>query len=396
MALNLTSMQRAIHSRFFRDVYRSRQQRNNLCCIYISIGYSSAVVTSKPFAIPVSNMETARTSLTCVGRRHINQRNTSKSGFVSQELSELIERPLPNTRTEFLPFSVSGKPDVFQVLDGNSFSFGQCPFNNSLADCVIDNSAMCSFFPGKPFQNTPCVLCAFGLKRTPNLLSFLSILSKFFRTIFCTIGSGGYRKQTKIHPDKFFYVLNILIGNINGLQKKELSFLEYQISLTLNVREIVPVVANKGYLLPSFDSPDRNNIIGFVCEKPTIISYASKWSEDPLCFAVQPISISDLRYAPDNHLGRKVERIFQNIISSFMELELMENLFIPCNVRKSIATGVGFQDSFLKLFCLFLGWQKFYFQCQLHIANIQIIFTNKKKEAIPPPPKGRGLLAKLR
>lgn len=106
------------HTRLFRTVYRSPQQRYILSCIFISIEYRIAVITSEFLTLSISYMETIRASLACICRWYIYQFNAIKQTLVSKETSKLIKVPFTYSCSKFFTFLVSRKSNTLQVLNG--------------------------------------------------------------------------------------------------------------------------------------------------------------------------------------------------------------------------------------------------------------------------------------
>lgn len=61
-----------------------------------------------------------------------------------------------------------------------------------------------------------------------------------------------------------------------------------------------------------------------------------------------------------------------------MEFEIIENLFLPSHIRNGITNSISFLHRIEKQVNLFFSRQKFYFQRQLHAANIRNIFLYQK------------------
>ncbi|MDN5292549.1 MAG: hypothetical protein PWQ06_2788 [Anaerophaga sp.] len=95
-------------------------------------------------------------------------------------------------------------------------------------------------------------------------------------------------------------------------------------------------------------------------------------------FLIQLISISNFSYLSYKHLGRKIERSLIGMIRSVMEFKIIENLLLPRHIRNGIANSISFLHRIEKQVSLFIGRQKFYFQCEFHDTNIQIIFLYRK------------------
>ena len=160
------------HTRLFRAVYRSPQQCYILSCIFVSIEYRIAVVTSKLLALSISYVEAIGASLTRISRWYNYQLNTVKQTFVSKKTSKLVEAPFTYSCSKFLTFLAGRKHNTLQILNGNSFTFGFSKLNNLFTNGMINNCTRSSFFARQSFQDFFRAFRTFALKRTPYFLSF--------------------------------------------------------------------------------------------------------------------------------------------------------------------------------------------------------------------------------
>lgn len=383
-------MQRAIHIISFGRVYGRPKRSNVFTGVYVSILIVSAVIALKYFTFSIAYMVALTASLACVSWIYQNNRHTIKNGLVGNILTQLVKRPLAYSCSKLLTFFNRRKTDAFQIFKGNPFAFFFGNLNNLFGNRVVDYRNRGTFSTREPFQKSFTSFCAFALNGVSYFLSFFSIILKFFRVESFSITKCGNRHQTKIHPDKFLYVLNILFGYVNGLKKVKLSFFVNQISLAFNVRNVIRVMADKFDFLPTTDTPQRNHIVRLVGHYPAVVSNTAKWPENTFCFLVQLIGIGNFGYLPYNHLRRKFKRSLVSVIYFVMELKVVENLFLPSHIGNGVTNGIGLLHRIEKQIRLFIGRQKFDFQCQLHSVNIQIVsyirkkLSNKGDSCFPP------------
>lgn len=395
-------MQIAIHSRFFGIVYGNPQQRNVFRSVFVriyNINFAFVVNALKYLVFPFSDMETRRASLRSVSRFYGNQFNAIQSSLVSKEGTQLTKRLKTKFGSKLFVSSFGSKTDIGQILNGNTFTLFFSIIYNAFCNSVIDYSSRCSFPAREPFQQLTRVACAFALNRTANFLFLFPIGVNPVGRIFNAIRSNDNIRETEIHTDKTFNIINILFRNINSLKKVKLTFFANQICFALNVWQIIRIMANKVYLLPTTDTPQGNDIVRFVGHNATVISNASKWSKNTFSFLIQLIGISNLCYLSYNHLGRKIERSLIGMIRSVMEFEIIENFLLPSHVGNGITNSVSFLHRFEKQVSLFIGRQKFYFQRKFHNTNIQNnflylkIIINKRRNLgqFLPLPKSEGV-----
>jgi len=178
--------------------------------------------------------------------------------------------------------------------------------------------------------------------------------------------------------DKSLDVINILFGNINGLEKVKLAFFVNQISFPFNIRQIGRIVANKFNLLPTTNTPQRNNVIRLIGHYPTVIGNTPKWSESTFDFLINFVRICNFCNRTYQTLGRKFKCNLIGVVNFVMEFKVIKDTFRPSNFGNSIANSICFLDSFKEQIRLFVSRKKFDFQREFHNANIQNNFLYQK------------------
>lgn len=357
----------------FGLIYGSPKQSYVFCRIMIGIKHSIAVTTSKLLASSATYVEAIRASFTRIVRWNRNQFNTIQQGLVGKKLSQLTKRPFTYARPEFLAIFVGRKFNVIQIFDSNSFTFGFSNMNNLLTDGVISDCAKSSLTTRKPFQKPLTRPRAFSLNRTPNSLSFLSVILKWFRTKGMIIIQCANIHQPKITTNKALDVLNIFFKNFYCLKQIKLAFFKHQIRLTLYIRKVFRIMANKRYFQSTIDSPHRNFVL-FVRKHSAIIRDTTQWLKCSLNFLVQSIAISYLGNTADNHLRRKIERGFNSIVNFVVDFILSPSVLFKAALRNFITSGVTLFQSIFQGVCLFRIWQQLYLQSQFHGTNIIHLF----------------------
>ena len=363
-------MQRAEHSRFFRGIYRTRTQRDNFRSVIVSIYgiyFAVCVCAFKHFVCSFANIIAGVTRLRRICGWNNNQRNTIKLSLVRYVCSQLVKIPLTKFSLKLFVSAFACKSYSYQILNCNSLILRFSRLNNLFCNGVIYNTGMSSFFAGKPFKKFSRITSAFALNRTPNLLPMFTVFVKSIGRELNIIRCVSYCCEAKIHPKKGFNIINIFFGYVNGLKKVKLTFLVNQIGFTFNIGDIISIVANKGYFQSTTNSPQRNHVVRLVGHYSTVISNTTERFKCAFSFLVQLISISNLCYLSYKHLGRKIERSLIGMIRSVMEFKIIENLLLPRHIRNSITNNISFLHRIEKQVSLFIGRQKFYFQCKFHL-----------------------------
>jgi hypothetical protein len=159
---------------------------------------------------------------------------------------------------------------VGQILQGNAFALGFGGLYNVLGNGVVLKGSGSAFFASKPFQESgtafftrPCLAPgASRLNSTTNLLSFFSILVKPFGRVFGSIRSDCNVPEAKVHSNKRFHFPGLRARDLYGLAQEKLVFAVHQIRLSLDIRQIVPVMAHKRHFLqPAGHRPDQDRMV---------------------------------------------------------------------------------------------------------------------------------------
>ena len=367
------------HTRFFRLVYDSPKQSDILCGINVRIHIASAISALERLVASCADTVAFATSLRSICVWNNDNLYTCSFAFVFKERTQLVEIPVIASTAKSLvpPLGVHFFTDVFQILNGNAHPFGFGFHYDLFGNGVVDYCCGSSFFPFEPFQElgtstfafVSATFRAFGLNRATNFSLFFPVLGERLRGIGFALRSTYNIGNSEVATDKLLDIFHILFGNFYRLKKVKLAFLEHKVSFPFDIREIIGVMADKRHLLSFAYSPDGNVCIG-VGKHPAVIADASVFPEYTLLFPVKFVSVRHLAYAAYNYLSGKVKLLTYVIVAKVMQLELVESLIPPCNIRNLIARGVSLLDSIKKNPMLFVGRDKLYFQRQFHAANI--------------------------
>lgn len=355
-------MPRAIHTRFFRCIYRHPEQSNIECGVNVRIHIGSAVVTLERLVLPDTYMVAARARLGSVCRFNDNEIDPMQFGFVFQKRSQLTERPTAQFRPERFVAPLGRKPDMGKVFNRDSFVPLFNRKDDSLCNGVVDDRCRGPFPAFKPFQKFGAVsftrvrftLRAFALNGCTNLLSLFTVLVDPIRSMLIAVGRNDNIGDAEVHADKLFHVLDVFIGNIDGLKKIKLPLFVEQIRLSFDVREVFRIMTNKGHLQSPAECPNRHEGSG-VGQNPAVVSDGTERPEAALGFPVQFIRICHSAYATYKHLCGEIKRGLEIVITKTVDFELIENFMLPCDFRNRVANDVGLFDGIKKQSGLFAG-----------------------------------------
>ncbi len=360
-------MQRAVHSRFFRSIYRDSPCSDIEGRIVICICNIATIFTTKVFPFSDTDMHATITSLRSIGRWNSNKFNAIKQRLIGQELSELVKTPAVQLCLLCLSLWFSCFANVGQVFNGNAFIFSFCLLNYLLAYRVVIDGNEPTLFAGKPFQQPFAVFCAFALNAGSYFRVFFTNLFKLVGIIIGAVRKYGNIGLTKINPNKFFNIPNIAIGYLNRLKQVEFSLSVNQISFAFNIWKVLRVMADKRDLQATTGRPDGNNISRSVGKNPAVIRNATKRPEYSFGFPVNLVTIRYFAYTAYDYLGTKTVIFrFDPMVRFPVKFELLKNLALPSYARNFVASSIRFFQCIQKQIRLFIGWQKLYFQRQFH------------------------------
>lgn len=362
-----------IHIRLFGLVYDNPKQGDIPCGIDVRIHIVPAIRALERLAVPYTEVMAMAASLRSICRFDDNQPNTRKSAFVRKERTELTEVPSVELASESLVPTLGGLTNLAKVFDSKTDTTFLCVGNNLLGDGVIDYRRSGLFSPAKPFQEFLATSCAFGLNGTTDFESLFSILVQSIGGIGSTFGRTDNVRNAEVESNERLRVLELGLGNINGLIEKEVAFLECKVSFSLDVRNVFFVVTNERNLLSLSDSPNRclGSLVG---QYPGIVADASVSPELPLLLVVKLVRIGNLTDASYNHLGGEIELLAHIVITKMVDFELSESLVRPSDIGNVGTRLVGFFHGLEKKRPLLIAGENLYFQDQFHTANVLRIF----------------------
>ena len=114
----------------------------------------TAILTLEPLTAPVANMQAGMASLTGVSRVNGYQIDTISKTFISNKLTQLVERPTVRASTlSLVPWLLIGSiSDAGQVLNGDCRLSLYRPSNDCHTNVVVLPGLISTLFAGEPFQ----------------------------------------------------------------------------------------------------------------------------------------------------------------------------------------------------------------------------------------------------
>ena len=159
-------------------------------------------------------MVTSRTGLRGVSRLNQNYTNSSNTGFIFCEQSQLKKSPSIDFCSGFLP-NFRPQSNTRQVFKSNCRIKLFSLLYKLFADVVIDPFLKPRFLTREPSKQAFCGLSAFGLNRGADADKFISSCSKFVSVPGFSCRSSCNLSQPQIDTQHFRSFLFSLGGNLN-------------------------------------------------------------------------------------------------------------------------------------------------------------------------------------
>ena len=179
--------------------------------------------TLKNFAVPIGfplnwvNMSASGASLTCIGRWHKNNWDTSNTGFISNKQAQLIKRPIIGSASFSLTswLLIQRLSDISQVFKSQGCIQLLCLLNKLLGNVVIQPLLELLLSPRKPSQKSTTRPSAFGLNISPDRRVSVTNSLNLLSTPRLACGSGSNISSAQINPNYFWGLPSWLGGQVN-------------------------------------------------------------------------------------------------------------------------------------------------------------------------------------
>lgn len=313
------------------------------------------------------------TSPACVLWIDEHNRHACPFGFVSDALAKLVKRPVSMSRS--LLASNLCLTNALQIFKSN------CPvsvlrfFNETLTDNVIGVLLETCLLSRKFFEFAFGGLGLFLLQVLSAMLKDAAVAFNVLPAEILPIRSGGYVHNAEINAKNPININRLRCFNIANSKQVELAFDITQVTFpTLPTQQFqLPCTSREGNTLPTVYRPDRNFLrFQFVGKNAIIKGDCPVWLERPLCLAVNPIGIGDLRDATDNYLRCQLEHLLDVVIGEFMQGKLTKGFVFPRLITDVVASSIRHFKSFMKRARLFGRWKEFQLSNQFHISSVSL------------------------
>lgn len=374
-----------IHIRLFGLVYDNPKQGDIPCGIDVRVHIVPAMLALERLVISFTDMVAMAASLRSIGRFNDNQLNTRDGALVCEKRSELSEVPGVKFSLESLVSPLCGTSDVAEVFDSEADASILGLGNDSLGYGVVDYRCCGLLSSTKPFQEPLASPCAFGLDGTTDSKSLCAILVECIGGVGSTFGRTDNIRNSEVKPYNLFRGLSLGFGNIYCLIQEELPFFVGEVSLPLNVGDILLVVTSERHLLSFLCCPDGYTVI-LIGEDACIVTDAAVCAELTLLLVVELVRIGYLAYTACNHLCGEVELLPYIMVAEVVNLELVERAVLPSHIGYISAGPVGFLHRCEEKPLLLLCRENLDFQYQFHVANLRkiiclvLLFNLKKRD----------------
>lgn len=316
---------------------------------------------------------TLRTLLTGMLRINLKQSNAEHSGFICQELFELIEAPVGMFRP--LSFSNRSRPYAFEILNGNVGPKCLSSMDDALADNVIGVTLKSLLFARQLFQVSLGRLCSSFLKCLAKPVMALACLFNLFAGESLALGISSDVHNTQINAENLIGLGWCGIFDLAGCQNVEFPSMEDKVgfaALVLKQEELL-FSADEWDGLAPVNGPNVYSLIFQIePDNSTIVGDCTSEFKSPLVFFVQFVGISNLRDCSDGWLSRQSKCFSNDIIACPVKRKLAKLLLIPSNFRNSVARRIDITESLFQREAVLLRRNELYLSRQFH----NLIYSN--------------------
>lgn len=282
---------------------------------------------------------------------HQDHRDACALGFVRDEFTKLIERPVA------VPASLRASnlclAEPAQVLEGHSPTSVLRLLNKLLADHVIGVFLKTRLFSRELPKFAFGGLRAFLLKIGAAVLEDASMAIDFrtFEGFAFVVGRQIHDPQIHAHYTFDFHWLVSL--HFTGRQKIETTLPHAQVALPSHATQEFHLLlaTSERNLLTTFHGPDRDfHFVEMIRKDAAVVCYRSVRLESALGFAIKFVGIRDFRDATHRDLSAQLKYLPHRAIGQSMQRELMKGVVFPSLIAEIVAGIIGsFQSPFQQM-----------------------------------------------
>jgi hypothetical protein len=340
-----------------------------------------------------------RALTTRVARINSNERHPGKSGLVGEEGPELKERPAMQLDSLLTPNRYPFT-DAAEFFDSNAAmgAFGES--NNLLGKTMIYICGKAGFLARQIAELALGGPRASGLELgTQSTMSVAHVVDLGAR-VGRPIGIRSDRLDSHVDTEKGIDHHRFWIDCVTGRGKVELAAMVDQVTLALlRLKKFLLAVSSRvANSQPAASRPDAH-IVHFVAENAGVVTDSSMLPKAPLALLIELVSVRNFGQDPDSNLGAQRKPLPGFGIQDFVEAVVAEDLTLPRLPTDPVGTRVRLLKGIEHGTALF--WRRVQpdFSGELQYLNYNSGKTGKayrfRDLAIPPSPKGEGLLARF-
>lgn len=293
----------------------------------------------------IAFIDTATSRARAAGIPGINQdqRYTCPSCFVVDKLTQLKERPAMQ-RGSLTLSNRYPSADAFEVFQGNSASSALSVSHDALADRVVHISGKTRFLLGSLIQSAFGRLSSLGLQLLAESAIAMTYIVYLRRRVHMAVGVYSNVRHSQVNAHHVSDINRLRLLNLAGGKEVELAVNQRKVSFSVSVTQkvILPGAADKGHLLTTAQTPDRNDLIWQApVEDSVIVGNRAVLVESSSLPVIQPVGIGHLADAANHYLSRQGERGSCLSIGEFVESKLAKGLGLPSCAADGVASGIG-------------------------------------------------------
>lgn len=328
--------------------------------------------------------------------------DTGSFGFVENKLPELMESPISQSGT----LALTGRypiTDTAQFFQGDSAIGALSGCHDGFTNAVVGVLLVTRLTTLKSAQFAFGSTCSLALQVTAAVGVDATIKFHLLAAVVRALAVRGDVNDTEVNPKHITGFDQIGIVQVTNTSDVEHATDQHQIDFAFAVFEQFSLVLAHyaSHFFPTVQRPNRNRVIVEKPEDAVIVGLRRVRSEGALCLGVELIGIGHLGNAAHRDLSTQTKAFPRLGVNQLVQRKLLERLDLPGTLRNPVAGSIGALKSFLERFKLLCIRQKFNVGYKFHIFKYgrfsqhpQLIYVTEA--AIPPLPKGSGLLAENR
>lgn len=277
--------------------------------------------------------------------------------FVRQESLQLVKRPAMEIGSLLAP-KLHTLTDAAQILNGDTAPGAFRKVYDRFADPVILIRCVTLFFLGKVFQYTLGRFRTFALQATTLAATTLAQIEHDRTIMAVAVTIKGDVDDATVNAKPLVGIEAFWLWNVAGLMDVVFTFAVNQIGLALGILQQVNLLLSRKvrHFDSAVDSPKTNYLIWFPAKDSTVIDHTAERGKGAFRFPVEFVTVRNLGDYTNGHLRRKVELLTNGVVSSVVQIVLLETFCHPSLVTDKLRSTIRREKRSSQRFSVLFGY----------------------------------------